>query len=210
MGNVLELVPIALGVGGFLAATAGDGDDNANNQEAERELERQAKLMEEQKNYYEELNKKNQEKIDDLEKMLKENLDEIKRKDLEREKELIEKEKKEEEKRIQELENMKIAIKNCKRSLNNVLSKGLFKIIGKFKIEEQKWLDQINEPKIQNKITNLKQKLESLFEELFQNEKIISEINNKFVNTIQTSVNKKELEKMNFIAIGTSGVEKVH
>jgi len=140
--------------------------------------------------------------------MLKENLDEIKRKNLEREKELIEKEKKEEEKKIQELEKMKLAIKDCKRSLNNELSKGMFKIIGKFQNEEQKWLDSINEPKIQNKIANLKQKLELLFDELFSNEKIISKINTKFVNTIQTSVNKKELEKMNFIAIGTSGVGK--
>ena len=62
----------------------------------------------------------------------------------------------------QEMENMKIAIKNCKRSLNNEFSKGIFKIIGKFKKEEQKWLESINEPKIQNKINNLKQKLEAL------------------------------------------------
>ena len=207
--NILALAPVVLGIGAKIVSFfTSDNDNQANNQEAERELERQAKLMEEQKKYYEDLNKKNQEKIDNLEKMLKENLDEIKRKNLEREKELLEKEKKEEEKKIQELEKMKLAIKDCKRSLNNELSKGIFKIIGKFQNEEQKWLDSINEPKIQNKIANLKQKLELLFDELFSNEKIISKINTKFVNTIQTSVNKKELEKMNFIAIGTSGVGK--
>ena len=207
--NILALAPVVLGIGAKIVSFfTSDNDNQANNQEAERELERQAKLMEEQKKYYEDLNKKNQEKIDNLEKMLKENLDEIKRKNLEREKELLEKEKKEEEKKIQELEKMKLAIKDCKRSLNNELSKGMFKIIGKFQNEEQKWLDSINEPKIQNKIANLKQKLELLFDELFSNEKIISKINTKFVNTIQTSVNKKELEKMNFIAIGTSGVGK--
>jgi len=211
MEKIIALAPIVLGIGEKLISFFTKDNDNnnkANNQEAERELERQAKLMEEQKKYYEDLNQKNQEKIDNLEKMLKENIDEIKRKNLEREKELLEKEKKEEEKKIQELENMKLAIKDCKRSLNNELSKGIFKIIGKFKNEEQKWLDSINEPKIQNKIANLKQNLELLFDELFSNEKIISKINNKFVNTIQTSVNKKELEKMNFIAIGTSGVGK--
>ena len=209
MDKIIALAPIVLGIGEKLISFfTRDNDNKANNQEAERELERQAKLMEEQKKYYEDLNQKNQEKIDNLEKMLKENIDEIKRKNLEREKELLEKEKKEEEKKIQELENMKLAIKDCKRSLNNELSKGIFKIIGKFKNEEQKWLDSINEPKIQNKIANLKQNLELLFDELFSNEKIISKINNKFVNTIQTSVNKKELEKMNFIAIGTSGVGK--
>ena len=207
--NILALAPVVLGIGAKIVSFfTSDNDNQANNQKAERELERQAKLMEEQKKYYEDLNKKNQEKIDNLEKMLKENLEEIKRKDLEREKELLEKEKKEEEKKIQELEKMKLAIKDCKRSLNNELSKGIFKIIGKFQNEEQKWLDSINEPKIQNKIANLKQKLELLFDELFSNEKIISKINTKFVNTIQTSVNKKELEKMNFIAIGTSGVGK--
>ena len=154
------------------------------------------------------MNKQNQEKIEKLEKMLQDNLDEMKRKNLEREKELIEKEKKEEERKIQEIENMKIAIKNCKRSMNNELSKGIFKIIGKFKKEEEKWLESINEPKIQNKINNLKKKLELLFDELFENEKILDKINNKFVFTMQTSVNAKELEKMNFIAIGTSGVGK--
>jgi CheY-like chemotaxis protein len=140
--------------------------------------------------------------------MLQDNLDEMKKKNLEREKELIEKEKKEEEKKIQEIENMKIAIKNCKRSMNNELSKGMFKIIGKFKKEEQKWLESINEPKIKNKINNLKKKLEQLFDKLFENEKIIDKMNNKFILTMKTSVNAKELEKMNFIAIGTSGVGK--
>ena len=36
----------------------------------------------------------------------------------------------------------------------------------------------------------------------------MEKINNKFINTMQTSVNTKELEKMNFIVIGTSGVGK--
>ena len=59
-----------------------------------------------------------------------------------------------------EIENMKIALKNCKPSIKNELSKGMFKIIGKFKKEEQTWLKSINEPKIKNEINNLKQKLE--------------------------------------------------
>ena len=207
-GSILRIAPYALSFGEKIFSYFTRKEENKNNNEADKELEKQVKLMDEQKKHYEEMNKQNQEKIDKLEKMLQDNLDEMKRKNLEREKELIEKEKKEEEKKIQEIENMKIAIKNCKRSMNNELSKGIFKIIGKFKKEEEKWLESINEPKIQNKINNLKKKLELLFDELFENEKILDKINNKFVFTMQTSVNAKELEKMNFIAIGTSGVGK--
>ena len=207
-GTILRIAPYALSFGEKLFSYFTRKEENQNNNEVDKELEKQVKLMDEQKKQYEELNKKNQEKIDKLEKMLQDNLDEMKKKNLEREKELIEKEKKEEEKKIQEIENMKIAIKNCKRSMNNELSKGMFKIIGKFKKEEQKWLESINEPKIKNKINNLKKKLEQLFDELFENEKIIDKMNNKFILTMKTSVNAKELEKMNFIAIGTSGVGK--
>ena len=207
-GSILRIAPYALSFGEKIFSYFTRKEENKNNNEADKELEKQVKLMDEQKKHYEEMNKQNKEKIDKLEKMLQDNLDEMKRKNLEREKELIEKEKKEEEKKIQEIENMKIAIKNCKRSMNNELSKGIFKIIGKFKKEEEKWLESINEPKIQNKINNLKKKLELLFDELFENEKILDKINNKFVFTMQTSVNAKELEKMNFIAIGTSGVGK--
>ena len=207
-GSILRIAPYAISFGEKIFSYFTRKEENKNNNEADKELEKQVKLMDEQKKHYEEMNKQNQEKIDKLEKMLQDNLDEMKRKNLEREKELIEKEKKEEEKKIQEIENMKIAIKNCKRSMNNELSKGIFKIIGKFKKEEEKWLESINEPKIQNKINNLKKKLELLFDELFENEKILDKINNKFVFTMQTSVNAKELEKMNFIAIGTSGVGK--
>ena len=206
--SIIRIAPYALSFGEKIFNYFTKKEDNKNNKEADKELEKQVQLMDEQKKRYEEMNKQNQEKIEKLEKMLQDNLDEMKRKNLEREKDILEKEKKDEEKKIQEIENMKIAIKNCKRSMNNELSKGMFKIIGKFKKEEEKWLESINEPKIQNKINNLKQKLELLFDELFENEKILDKINNKFVFTMQTSVNAKELEKMNFIAIGTSGVGK--
>ena len=69
-------------------------------------------------------------------------------------------------------------------------------------------MDSINEPEIQNKINNLKQKLEILFEELFKSEKIIEKMNNRFISTMKSSVNHKELQKMNLILIGTSGVGK--
>ena len=52
----------------------------------------------------------------------------------------------------------------------------MFKIINKF-VKEEKWLDYIKAPKNQNKINNLKHKLEILFDEVFENEKIVEKIN---------------------------------
>ena len=109
-----------------------------------------------------------------------------------------------------EIENMKI---NCYRPMNEIdieYHKCMLEIIGKFKKEEIKWLESINEPKIQNRIQNIKKKLEKLFDLLFENEKIMDKINNKFSFTIKAPINTKELElkKMNFIVIGTSGVGK--
>ena len=216
LGSILELAPYALALGGkvldFFTNKEEKNEkekDKEKTKEVNEEVKKQLKEIEDQKKVYEELNKKNQEKIENLEKMLKENLEEMKKKELEREKELIEKEKKEEEKKIQEMEQKKIALKKCKRSITNEFSKGMFKIINKFSQEEQKWLESIDDdPKIQNKLSNLKQKLETLFDVLFKNENILNKINNKFIFTLKNSLNKKELEKMNFIAIGNSGVGK--
>ena len=215
LGNILKLAPYALKLGGTVLDFFSNkeeekekGKGKEKKKEVDEEVKKQLKEIDEQKKYYEELNKKNQEKIENLEKMLKENLEEMKKKNLEREKELLEKEKKEEEKKIKEMDLMKLALKKCKRSMTSEFSKGMFKIINKFSKEEQTWLESINEPKIQNKITYLKQKLEPLFDELFQKEKIIDKMNNIFIFTMKNSVNAKELEKMNFIAIGNSGVGK--
>ena len=215
LGSILELAPYAFALGGkvidFFYKKEEKNEkekEKEKKKEVDEEVKKQLKEIEEQKKAYEELNKKNQEKIENLEKMLKENLEEMKKKELEREKELIEKEKKEEEKKIKEMEEKKIALKKCKRTITNEFSKGMFKIINKFSKEEQKWLESIDDPKIQNKLSNLKQKLESLFDVLFQNENILNKINNKFILTLKNSLNMKELEKMNFIAIGNSGVGK--
>ena len=215
LGSILELAPYALALGGKVLDFFSNKEeknekekDKEKTKEVNEEVKKQLKEIEDQKKVYEELNKKNQEKIENLEKMLKENLEEMKKKELEREKELIEKEKKEEEKKIQEMEQKKIALKKCKRSITSEFSKGMFKIINKFSQEEQKWLESIDDPKIQNKLSNLKQKLETLFDVLFKNENILNKINNKFIFILKNSLNKKELEKMNFIAIGNSGVGK--
>ena len=63
----------------------------------------------------------------------------MRKRDIEREKELLEKQKKEEERKIEELKKKEEAIKKCKRSLTKEFSKGMFKIISKFSEEEKKW-----------------------------------------------------------------------
>ena len=205
---ITSLVPLAFNIGEKFINLISDRSEKQDNNEVNRELENQISQINEQKKFYEEMNKKNEEKIENLEKMLKENLEEMKRKELEREKELLEKEQKEKERLVEELKKKEEAIKNCKKSLSKEFSKGMFKIINKFSKEEEKWLESIKDPKIQNKISILKQKLEILFDELFESEKIVEKINNKFIAVMKANVNQKELEKMNLIAIGTSGVGK--
>ena len=50
--------------------------------------------------------------------------------------------------------------------------------------------------------------MDNLFDILYENEKVVKKINHKFINIIKTSFTKKELNKMNFIIIGSSGVGK--
>ena len=84
----------------------------------------------------------------------------------------------------------------------------MYQIIKEFCDEEKKWLDNLEDPEIKNKINNLKNKLEILFNELFENEKIMEKINNKFIDGMKAVSDIKELSKMNFIIIGKSGVGK--
>ena len=213
LGTIMSLLPVALTVGekviNFISEKIGSGEkDDNNNKKVNEELENQLNELKSQKKLYEEKNRESEKRIENLEKTLQENLDEFRRREIEREKELMERQKKEEERQIEELQKKEEAIRQCKKSINNEFSKGFFKIINKFTVEEKKWLDSINEPEIQNKINNLKQKLEILFEELFKSEKIIEKMNNRFISTMKSSVNHKELQKMNLILIGTSGVGK--
>ena len=50
----------------------------------------------------------------------------------------MERQKKEEERQIEELQKKEEAIRQCKKSINNEFSKGFFKIINKFTVEEKK------------------------------------------------------------------------
>ena len=212
-GGFLDIIrpaiPLIIGGVKFLFDHFTRDDDNEDNGEKiNKELENQLNELKNQKSHYEELNRQNVERIRNLEIQMKQNKDELERKRIERERELLEKEQKEKEKQIEDLMKKEEALQNCKKSLNKAFSKGIFKIIKKFTKEEKKWLDSLEQPELKNKINNLKQKLELLFEELFEHEKILEKINNKFISTLQINLNQKELDKMNFIVIGTSGVGK--
>jgi len=214
LGAVTTLAPVLFSFGEKVLKFFSDKDEQKSKEEEkkqkdamDKEIEKKMKDLEDQKKNLEETAKKNNETINKLNEQMQQTLNKMEEMRIQREKELLEKEQKEKERQIQEIEKQKEAIKQCKKSLHSELSKGMFKTINKFS-QEQKWLESIKEEKIQNKINALKQKLELLFDELFENEKVFSKINNQLISTMQKSVNTKELEKMNFIAIGTSGVGK--
>ena len=174
----------------------------------QEEMGNQINELQIKKKQFEESTRKNEERIQELEQKLKESLDEIKRNELEKQKKLIEQEQEEKNKRIEELKQKEEDLKKCKDSLKQELSKGMYQIIKEFCDEEKKWLDNLEDPEIKNKINNLKNKLEILFNELFENEKIMEKINNKFIDGMKAVSDIKELSKMNFIIIGKSGVGK--
>ena len=206
------VIPVAFSLGEkyfeYRANKEENDNKNKNDNKLDPELEKQLEELKSLKKNQEELIQKNKEDYENIKKMLQESKDEIQKLNHERKMELLEKQRKEEERKKEELNKKEEAIKKCNRALTKEFSKGMFKIIRNFSEAEKTWLESINSPKIQNKLTNLKKRLENLFDELFKSEKILEKINNKFIITIKKYSNEKELEKMNFMVIGTSGVGK--
>ena len=212
LAGIIGFVPLIVkGISALIDLIANKSKEKEIEEDEEKiqeEMENQINELQIQKKQFEESTRKNEERIQELEQKLKESLDEIKRNELERQKKLIEQEQEEKNKRIEELKQKEEDLKKCKDSLEKELSKGMFQIIKEFYDEEKKWLDNLEDPEIQNKINNLKNKLEILFNELFENQKIMEKINNKFIDGMKAFSNIKELNKMNFIIIGKSGVGK--
>ena len=161
-----------------------------------------------QKSKIEDINRKNEERIRYLEELLNKNLEEMKKREYENEKKLLEKEQKEKELEIERIQREKESIEKSREILSNEFTESIFEIINKFSEEEEKWIDSLQVPEIENKISKLKEQLDNLFDILYENEKVVKKINDKFINIIKTSFTKKELNKMNFIIIGSSGVGK--
>ena len=87
-------------------------------------------------------------------------------------------------------------------------TEGICEIVKSFSKEEENWINSLIGPELDFKFSNLKNKLGDLFDKLFDSENIIKNINEQFIKIIKTSFNQKDLEKMNFIVIGNSGVGK--
>ena len=148
---VLALAPIAIKGVDLLIDHIKDKkneDEKNERQRIEEQMDLKIKELQEQNELNEEINRKSTKRIQDLENLLKENMDEMKRRDLEREKELIEKEKKERYRQDELIRQKKEALLKCKESLSNEFSKGIIKCITKFSKEEKVWLENLNEPEI--------------------------------------------------------------
>ena len=171
-------------------------------------LNRRLREIDEEKQDFERRNRENERKIEELQQMLQNNIEEEKRRQYEREKKLLEKEQEEKEEKMRQMEKEKEAIEKCKASLQNEFSESMLEIFNKFEEEQEKWINSLDEPEIKVKIENLKEQLDVLFDKLFESENIMQKINIKFLKIVKSKVNQKELEKMNFIVIGTSGVGK--
>ena len=143
-----------------------------------------------------------------MKQVMKQNLEEQKKRELEREKELLEKEKKKREEEIEENKRAQEAILKCKEQLNDEFTKGIYQAMRNYKAEEEKWLNKINDENIQKKLSIYKKKLNLLFKVLYEHEKKSEKMSEEFRKIIQKTANKKELNRMNFMIIGSSGVGK--
>ena len=129
-----------------------------------------------QKAMYREMNYQCNEKIERLERLLEENqqlLEEARRKDIERERRLLLKEQEEQREKMRKIEEENIEIEKCKESLANEYNQSIFEIVEKFYKEQENWLNSLQGPEIEAKIGNLKEKLNILFDKLFDIEKVM-------------------------------------
>ena len=132
---------------------------------------------------------------------------ELEKEKLKLEKEKIKNERKENQIKKNKLEKKKKIINKCKNFLINEFTKSILEIKEKF-LKEEKWLNSISDTKSQNKINIILNELEFLFDDLFKSEKIKKKLNNKFIDILKITLNQKELMKMNFMIIGSTGVGK--
>ena len=204
--GVTYLPLIIQGVKSFLS------DDNEKTKNNDEDLENKfSKKLEELKLEKEEMEKKNKQyekSIEELKEMMKNNLEQQNIRELERQKELIENEKKRYQEEIEKNKKAQIAINKCKESVNNELTKGILKALRNYTFEEEKWLNKINDEEIQIKLSSHEKKINALFQDLYNYERINEKMTQEFIKILQKNTNKIELNKMNFMIIGTSGVGK--
>ena len=181
--------------------------DNENNNNGN--LNTQINMERERVRRMEEMRRENDNRIRELERQLKENLEEQKRKKLQRELEEKEKERIQQFKELEERNKRQKSVENCKNLLSKEFCNCIMNAVCDFINERDKWLEKLlSDENLNNKLNTLKDKLSLLFNNLFESEKILDKINNKFIIILESNANMKELKKMNFMIIGTSGVGK--
>ena len=214
--TALKVVPLAIGAGvGIYDLVTGrkkkKEEENRREEEKRRineALNNQLRVLNHEKNEFERTRNENERRIAELQRQLQDNIEQANRERFEREKQLLEKEQKEKEERMRQIEKEKEEIEKCKVALDNEYTEGIIEITKKFKEQEENWIIALEGPEIDGKIVKLKKKLGELFDRLFEYENCMEKIHKKFMNIIKTTFKPKELEKMNFIVIGTSGVGK--
>ena len=216
LGTALKVVPLAIdaGVRIYDLVTRGKKKKEEENRREEEKrrineaLNNQLRVLNHEKNEFERTRNENERRIAELQRQLQDNIEQANRERFEREKQLLEKEQKEKEERMRQIEKEKEEIEKCKVALDNEYTEGIIEITKKFKEQEENWIIALEGPEIDGKIVKLKEKLGELFDRLFEYENCMEKIHKKFMNIIKTTFKPKELEKMNFIVIGTSGVGK--
>ena len=208
----IELLPHAINIGqGIYKLIKGKKKEEEKKNEINEALKERINDLHKQEYALRERNDDYERRIYQLEQSLRNNmqqLEEARRMEMEREKKLLEKEQEEQKEKMRQLEEERIAIEKCKESLNNEFSEGIIDIVENFNREEEKWINSLQTDEIEEKINKLKEGLGMLFGKLFEYENIMEKINNKFLDIIKLNFHEIELEKMNFMVIGTSGVGK--
>ena len=205
--TALNFVPLA--IQGIKFLFSGDKDEKQDQNYYNERLSQELEALKRERIEMEKMKKENEMKLKELEENMRNNiLKEKERIDREKEIELREKERKEQEKKLEENRKKQEAITKCKESLSSEYTQGILKAMRKFNEEEEKWLNSLNDPNIQTKLNMMKKRLYSLFQELFQNQGIQEKMNRKFLNILKNTANQKELKRMNFMIIGSSGVGK--
>ena len=208
----LGAAPLVIGLGKKLF---GDDDNKRNddynrryNEELREELNRQRKELEEERYRMEQMNRERINKINELERMMRNNYEEQRRKEIQKKIEEEEKRKNEELKKLEEIKKKEEEIQKCKDFLSDKFSSSVLKTINNFYKDREKWLDRLNDKKLDTKMDNLKKELSNLFNKLFDKEEVLNKIKNIFFKSLKIHSEINTLKQMNFMIIGTSGVGK--
>ena len=203
--NTLTLVNHAIDFGKFIYNKFQEKEQKKQINDA---LERKKRQLNMQKRSLEKENKRNVERIAEMEQLLKYQIEQVERERIEREKEWLRKKQEEEQERIRKIQEESEAIDKCKKALELEFIECIFEVVNNFSQEEEKWIFNLIGTEVDIKISNLKEKLGTLFDKLFESENIMQKINDEFIKTLKKTFNPQELKKLNYIVIGSSGVGK--